>query len=302
MAGKEPQDDEHIEELLSQLQGIFGKLSKTESHEAQGKIDIPIKPAGNGGPPSPPPTSASAPPPSAPASAPPQRIEIPAPVPARPMPPLEDPFALTPPAAISPDPAPVMERPAPPFEAAAPVPVVVPVSEPAPAPTSVEPVSEPTLPTLPPEPKATAPAAPPEAAPPVITDPSVIACAIFYPSLKEKEAVALKQKIETMTPRFAKVAFKLQVTLSTGYDPRSEWRDLVLSKMTQQRARALFLLVERPIDDSRRRALLAALEPMQAYFQEVPLLSLEKKAFFTDVLLGMVFFFDSLKPKSAGES
>src|SRR5438128_1423412 len=37
---KNPQDDEHIEDLLSQLQGIFGRLSKTEAEESGQKVDV----------------------------------------------------------------------------------------------------------------------------------------------------------------------------------------------------------------------------------------------------------------------
>src|SRR5579864_3217518 len=37
----DPQKDEHIEELLSKLQGIFGKLSRSDEEEAKQKIEAP---------------------------------------------------------------------------------------------------------------------------------------------------------------------------------------------------------------------------------------------------------------------
>src|ERR1035438_264548 len=37
----DPQKDEHIEELLSKLQGIFGKLSHSEEEEAKQTREIP---------------------------------------------------------------------------------------------------------------------------------------------------------------------------------------------------------------------------------------------------------------------
>src|ERR1019366_5685734 len=40
----DPQKDEHIEELLSKLQGIFGKLSHSEEEEAKQTIEIPTAP------------------------------------------------------------------------------------------------------------------------------------------------------------------------------------------------------------------------------------------------------------------
>ena len=41
-------------------------------------------------------------------------------------------------------------------------------------------------------------------------DASTIGCAIYYPLMREKEAKILAQKIETMTPKFTKLAFKIK--------------------------------------------------------------------------------------------
>src|SRR5258708_35072288 len=37
----DPKKDEHIEELLSKLQGIFGKLSHSEEEEAKQTVEVP---------------------------------------------------------------------------------------------------------------------------------------------------------------------------------------------------------------------------------------------------------------------
>ena len=119
--------------------------------------------------------------------------------------------------------------------------------------------------------------------------------------MRDKEAKTLAQKIETMTPKFTKLAFKLKVGFILSYDPRADWRDAAIARVRENNIRALFLLSDRVLDEPKRRALQGDLETHLIYFQEVPILSLEKKAFFTDVLLGMVFFFDTLKPKPSGE-
>ena len=59
--------------------------------------------------------------------------------------------------------------------------------------------------------------------------------------------------------------------------------------------------MERPLEDPRRKTIAAELEERNIYFQEVMLGSIEKKAFYTDILLGLVFFFDSRKPKENPE-
>jgi len=243
----ERKDDEHIEELLSQLQGIFGKLSTPDAEEARTKAD--------------PPPLETNPPVAVPAPA-----SAPAPAPM----PTTDPFALKPPA-----PEPLPEDP----KLKEPLPVVPtgPVTATTPTPVMPEPASPP------------------------VFDTSTIGCAVYYPMMRDKEAKTLAQKIETMTPKFTKVAFKLKVAFVVSYDQRSDWRDSMITRVGENNIRALFLLVDRPMDDARRRGLQAELEASQIYFQEVPLASVEKKAFFTDVLLGMVFFFDSMKPKPSGE-
>jgi len=253
---KDPKEEEHIEELLSQLQGIFGKLSKTEEDEAREKTDVPQTPP----PAAPPPVEKKEPP----------VCTAPAPVFDTPQ---------TTPSATPPIPEPI----SPPAFTATPAPPPAPAPPPMPAPT--------------PEPVAAAPA---PTAPPVL-DASTIGCAVYYPATREKEAKILAQKIETMTPKFTKLAFKLQVVVVLPYDPRGEWRDTVIARTREYHARAVFVMTERMMEDAKRRATQTDLEGLQIYFQEVPVVAVEKKAFFTDVLLGMVFFFDSLKPKSPGE-
>jgi hypothetical protein len=278
---KDPKEEEHIEELLSQLQGIFGKLSKTEEEESQTKNDLPSPSAIE-------PILATVPTPE-PSPSP---VPVPDPVPPAPA------FVFT---ELNPEPKFELE---PALVLAAPIPTVTREDPFAlrPPPVQSEPPLSDLLPVTPTGPITASPApvmAPP-AMPPIL-DPSTIGCAIYYPALREKEAKTLAQKIETMTPKFTKVAFKLQVTFIVSYDPRSDWRDSMIERARQNNVRAVFLITERLLDDPKRRALQTELDGYHIYFQEVPNASIEKKAFFTDVLLGMVFFFDSLKPKPSGE-
>ncbi len=228
---KNPHDD-HIEDLLSQLQGIFGKLSKQEEEPAAAP---PPKPA---------PVSPAAlqKPPEAP---PPQGDIIPQP------PALADP---------------------------------TPTAEPAPEPTPLPVVAAPLAPA------------------PTSDDPSQLATHIAYPLGREAEAKSLAQKLETITPKFTKVAFHLKVTHTAAYDPKSEWKESVIHSAMSGRARALFTIMDRPLDETRRKAIMVDMEKSGVYFQEVPLLSIEKKAFYTDVLLGLVFFMDSQKPGEPGQA
>ena len=125
-----------------------------------------------------------------------------------------------------------------------------------------------------------------------------MAVAIFYPTGRDGEAKALAQKLEILTPKFTKVAFRLRTTVMEAYDPKSDWRDPLLAKVTANSLRLVFLVVDRPLDDARRKPLAAELDRKKIYFQDVPLLSIEKKAFYTDLLLGLVFFFDTNRPAS----
>jgi len=59
--------------------------------------------------------------------------------------------------------------------------------------------------------------------------------------------------------------------------------------------------MDRPLEDGKRKMIAGELESKNIYFQEVTLAVIEKKAFYTDVLLGLVFFFDSRKPKTDAE-
>lgn len=233
--GKNPQDD-HIEDLLSQLQGIFGKLSRQDEEESRDKTEAAPQTV---------PPSPAAPPPV-------------------PMPDKK-------PSAAMPESPPVVRSPAEP-------PAPPPAAAPSPA------ASTPAVPAVPPE---TVPA-----------DSSHLATGIVFPGPREVEARALAAKLETITPKFTKVEFRLKVVWTQSYDPKTDWTEGVLSLVRSGQTRALFVILERPLDDAKRKVLIAELEKSNVYFQEVPLLSIEKKAFYTDVLLGLVFFIDSQKPPS----
>jgi hypothetical protein len=124
----------------------------------------------------------------------------------------------------------------------------------------------------------------------------IVPAAVYYPPGRETEAKSLAQKLETMTPRFTKVAFRLRVGVFLPYDPKSEWKGLILAKSMETKFQSVFVVIDRPLDDGRRKLIAAELEEKGVYFQEVLAPSIEKKAFYTDVLLGLVFFFDSRKP------
>lgn len=259
----DPRQDDRIEDLLGQLQGIFGRLSKTEQEEAEKKVD--------------PKESASALPHDPLSEAPP-----PAPTPAMPV---HDPFE-PPPVAIEPEPAPPPPPPPPP------PPIPEPEPEPVPEPVATAPVAPPEPPSLAPVPQASAY----ESSIPLTQgDNSILHTAIFYPQGRETEAKGLATKIETMTPRFTKISFRLRVAVFEAFEAKADWRDQVLQKTTEAGARAVFVIVNSGIDEARRKAMATDLEPRGIYFQEVPILSVEKKAFYMDLLLGIVFFFDSLK-------
>src|SRR5579872_267695 len=156
---KDPRGDDHIEELLSQLQGIFGKLSRSEEEESQAKVDPP----------------ASEPPPQAASS---ETVTPAPPVPDAPLPPATVRDSAPTPAAEVPAPPPPVEIPSPPVES---------------------PAAEP------PHPPADLSSLPMEA------DKSAVYSLIFYPPNRENEAKTLMEKVETMTPRFTKVAFQIKV-------------------------------------------------------------------------------------------
>jgi hypothetical protein len=255
---QKPQDNDRIEELLSQLQGIFGKLSHSEEEESKQKIDLPpenVKPA---------------------AAAPETPItETQPPIP-KPIEPLiaEAPWEAPPPQPEEPPPVPPT-----PSEPPMAIAVEMPASPP-PAPDPSAPMTEPSDPA--------------SAATPI--DAESTPAGIFFPAGREAEAKSLAQKLETLTPKFTKVTFRLQVVWSVPYDPKTEWRDRLLDKIQTHGIRTLFMIVDRNLDDARRRPLLSDLEARSIYFQEVPIISVEKKAFYTDLLLGLVFYFDYLKP------
>jgi hypothetical protein len=247
----DPQKDEHIEELLSKLQGIFGKLSHSEEEEAKQKIEI-----------------------SSPA---PQEV----------------------PQKESPPPAP--EAPAAPVKSAAPMPINLYTEAPAAPPET--PVAAP--PPVAPQPSAASPLEGTSAYESTVSlgDPErvIIPSAVFFPPGRETEAKALAQKLETMTPKFTKVSFRLRVGVFMPYDPKSDWKQTIIQKAAQSQFQTVFVVMDRALEDSKRKAIAGELEATNIYFQEVTLASIEKKAFYTDILLGLVFFFDSRKPKSDAE-
>ncbi|OGR90135.1 MAG: hypothetical protein A2992_08950 [Elusimicrobia bacterium RIFCSPLOWO2_01_FULL_59_12] len=224
-------EGEHIEELLSQLKGIFGHLSETEQAEAKEKI-------------TPPPVSHSTPPPEAapPAAAPPPEV---------PQAPPEEGVPLAP---LSPPSAPPAE----------------PAAEFTPAEVAI-----PSGATLTPT-------------------------AVFYPGGRMNEAKIVTGKVEKITPKFTKVSVVLNVQSLASYDVKADIKTAILSQLEPQ-IKAVFILIDKPLDEARRKAIATALEPKGIYFQEIPFHQIEKKALYTDMLLGMVFFFDSQK-KTPGET
>jgi hypothetical protein len=322
---KKPADDDKIEDLLSQLQGIFGRLSTSEDEESKQKLDVPASEAAPAPPAPPPPLEEPAPTPE-PEPAPVQHRYEPPPAESEPSAPVETP--VEPPPAV---PEPVFAEPYPePEPPAATIPSYEPPSfEPPEAddlPPPVEAV-DPPAPEITEPPPAPAPAEPLPVAPPA-ADPEIVApspvpvepvaaaaeaasegeapksnafnpdatpTAIFFPTGRDTEAKNLAEKLQIMTPKFTKVTFRLQVQWQESYDPKSDWKEKILTKVEQNGIRALFMIVDRAMDDVKRRALVPELESRQVYFHEVPVLAIEKKAFYTDLLLGLVFFFDSYK-------
>lgn len=257
----DPQKDEHIEELLSKLQGIFGKLSNAEEEEAQQKVDVP---------------PAKAPEPKAPAA-----DVKPAPTPppvqfsaAAPMPNPDRVAAL--PKEIPLEPPPAAHSPAGSMPATSPTPSAPAAGSNPSGYDSLSPVSDP--------------------------EKMIVPTAVFFPTGKEAEAKSLAMRLEMMTPKFTKVAFRLRVIVFSSYDPKSEWKELVLKKTSESACQTAFVVVDRPLDDARKKAITFECEANQIYFQDVPIGSIEKKAHYTDILLGLVFFFDSHKPPTSGET
>jgi len=246
----DPQNDDHIEELLGKLQGIFGKLSHSEEEEAK------------------------------------QKIEIPTPAP-------KEPEAKITPSAM---PSTAASKPA------APTPLnFYTEPEPTPAATPEPPASAAPVPSAsvqgPSETSAYESTVPSQDAEKII-----VPTALFFPPGRETEAKSLAQKLETMTPKFTKVAFRLRVGVFLPYDPKSDWKEIILTKARESHFQAVFVVMDRPMEDGKRKSVAAELEGQNIYFQEVTIASIEKKAFYTDILLGLVFFFDSRKPPAAPEA
>ena len=246
----DPQKDEHIEELLSKLQGIFGKLSHSEEEPAPDR-----------------------------------QIEVSQPAPREPKQKEPQPSVPPPPAAKPASPAPLNF-----YESAAPIQPTAPSTPPSPA-------ADPGTPQAPLTGMAyetTVPFEDPEKV--------IVPAAVYYPPGKETEAKTLAQKLETMTPRFTKVAFRLRIGVCLPYDPKADWKAAILAKSAETKFQSVFVIIDRPMDDGKRKLIASELEQTGVYFQDVLAPSIEKKAFYTDVLLGLVFFFDSRKPGPATES
>ncbi len=247
-------DGEHIEELLSQLKGIFGNLSEAEQEEAKKKITPPAMPA---------------------SGSPPSQIENPAP------------------AAQVTHPPPLSELPTSPASAEELVPFtpIPELSEPqAPAELAHMPGSDPYTPNEVPVPEGA----------------SLVPTAIFYPAGRITEAKIVAGKVEKITPKFTKVSVVVNVQSLAPYDLKADLKSVVLPLITSP-IKAVFILTEKSLDDVRRKALVSDLEPRGIYFQDIPVLQIEKKALYMDMLLGMVFFFDSQKkpgeePSAGGTS
>jgi hypothetical protein len=248
---KSTPDGEHIEELLSQLKGIFGHLSESEQEEARQKITPPN--VGSA-------PAAKEPTPAEPPPEPTPGVEEPV------LPPVE-PFFVTPIDA----PAPVLE----PFPESP--------AEPAPPPI---PSSDGFIPN-----EVTVPAGA-----------SLIPAAVFYPAGRINEAKMVAEKVERITPKFTKVAIVVNVQVLSAFDPKADLKTTIVSLVKGSGLKAVFVLIDKTLDDIRRKAMLAELEPKGIYFQEIPFHQIEKKALYTDMLLGMVFFFDSQKPPSGEAS
>ena len=135
-------------------------------------------------------------------------------------------------------------------------------------------------------------------------DDSTVRVAICFPEGNENEVKILSQKLETLSPKFTKVAFKLSVRMATPYKPKTtDWSEEFFAQAQTQKIRAYFFIVPRPMEEAKRKAIVASLEQFGIYYQEVPLIAIEKRAFYMDLLLGLVFFFDShgLSPKPPTE-
>jgi hypothetical protein len=274
----DPQKDEHIEELLSKLQGIFGKLSHSEEEEAKQKIEIPQ---------------------AAPLDE--EKTETPAePAPGQVAPgdpygqPLHPKGVGAPPASKVPPEVP---------KAASPTPINLYAEPGTPTPTPSSVPAEPPATPTPGEAGATPAAGTYESMVPT-GDPEklLIPTAVYFPLGKEAEAKSLAQKLEMMTPKFTKVAFRLRVIVFMSYDPKKEWKDALMAKAAEAQFQTVFVVVDRAMEETRKKTILSELEVKNVYFQDVPMASIEKKAFYTDILLGLVFFFDSHKPPAPPEA
>ncbi len=247
---KDNPEGEHIEELLSQLKGIFGHLSDTEKEESKQKVTPPSA--------STPPAPSAPPVDSTPTSSTPFTTEAE----------FSDPATSQEPLALDP--------------------TMIPFEIPDRAVPTTEAVAEP--PTI------------PDYVPAEINIPegaSLIPAAVFYPAGRLNEAKIVTDKIEKITPKFTKVAVVIHIESLVAYDVKADVKAAILNSLNPA-IRAVFLLIDKPLDDVRRKDLISQLEPKGVYFQEIPFHQIEKKALYTDMLLGMVFFFDSQKKPGEG--
>jgi hypothetical protein len=148
-----------------------------------------------------------------------------------------------------------------------------------------------------PAPAADAPSVAPAAnAPATAADPGEIrSVGIAFPYGRESESLALVNKLESLIPKFTKVSFRLAVRFLTPYHPKADITSDLFEEAGRQKVEALFFIVDHSFDEQRRTAIKKRLDPAGIYFHEIPLNYIEKKAFFPDLLLGLIFFFDARK-------
>jgi hypothetical protein len=262
---KKNQDGEHIEELLSQLKGIFGHLSEADQEEAKQKIT---------------------PPPA-------RELKESVPEPVRPEPSTPAESEAMP---MMPEPPPVPEFSLPEEASAA-------ASEPV---TPID-MELPPIETLGDSPQAAdplpSPPIPGDFNPSEITVPqgaALVPTAVFYPVGRIKDAKLVADKVERITPKFTKVSVVINVQALAAFDVKAEVKQVIVAQLkSSPQIKGVLVLIDKPMDDPRRKALVAELEHQGIYFQEIPLHQIEKKALYTDMLLGMVFFFDSQTPKAS---
>src|SRR5262249_51371351 len=94
----------------------------------------------------------------------------------------------------------------------------------------------------------------------------LVPAAIFYPAGRMSEAKTVAEKIEKITPKFTKVAVVLNVHVLSAYDIKGDIKGTVVGHLQSTPIKAVFLLVDKSLDEARRKAVAAELEPKGIYF------------------------------------